>query len=134
MNNRRKMLGIVTGFFLGLRAKAQTPARAPASELGRHELTGVNAGMEVVLADVTAPAGAAGGAHRHPGFVMGYVLEGELKFAINGGTPQVVKTGGTFFEPIGALHTTSASANPNAPVRFLAFMVVPKGSRLSLPA
>jgi quercetin dioxygenase-like cupin family protein len=88
----------------------------------------------VVLSEVTALPGAASKAHRHSGFVVGYVLEGEMQFAINGGNPQVVKTGGAFFEPVGAVHTTSASANPDAPVRFLAFMVVPKGSRSTLPA
>ena len=65
---------------------------------------------------------------------MGYVLEGEMKFAIDGANPQVLKAGGTFFEPSGALHTTGSSAKPDSPVRFLAFMVVPKGSPTVLPA
>jgi quercetin dioxygenase-like cupin family protein len=134
MKSRRNVIGLATAFLAGLRAKAQTPARAPAKELARHELTGPQAGFEVVLVDVTASPGAPSIAHRHPGFVMGYVLEGEMAFAINGGNPQVVKPGGTFFEPSGALHTTGASAMPDSPVRFLAFMVVPKGSPTVLPA
>lgn len=134
MNNRRKFLGFATAFLPWLRAKAQTPARAPATELARHELTGPQAGLEAVLVEVTALAGAPSTVHRHPGFVMGYVLEGEMAFAINGGNHQVVKAGGTFFEPSGALHTAGGSAKPDAPVRFLAFMVVPKGSPTVLPA
>ena len=84
--------------------------------------------------EVTALPGAPSTAHRHPGFVLGYVLDGEMQFAINGASPEVVKTGGTFFEPLGALHTTGASAKPDAPVRFLAFIVAPKGSPVMLPA
>jgi quercetin dioxygenase-like cupin family protein len=134
MKNRRKILGFATAFLLGLRARAQSSARASTKELARQELTGPQAGLEAVLVDVTASAGAPSTVHRHPGFVMGYVLDGEMGFAINDGNPQVVKAGGTFFEPLGALHTTGASAKPDAPVRFLAFMVVPKGSPTRLPA
>ena len=90
--------------------------------------------MEAILVEVTSAAGARSMAHRHPSFVVGYVLEGEMEFGINGGTAQTVKAGATFFEPAGALHTTSASARPDAPVTFLAFMVAPKGSKLTLPA
>jgi quercetin dioxygenase-like cupin family protein len=134
MKTRRKILGYATAFLMALRGKAQTVARVPAKELARHELTGPQAGLEAVLVDVTVLPGGSSTAHRHPGFVMGYVLEGDMGFAINGGSPQVVKAGGTFFEPSGALHTTGASAKPDAPVRFLAFMVVPKGSPTVLPA
>jgi quercetin dioxygenase-like cupin family protein len=134
MKTRRKILGYATAFLMALRGKAQTVARVPAKELARHELTGPQAGLEAVLVDVTVLPGGSSTAHRHPGFVMGYVLEGDMGFAINGRSPQVVKAGGTFFEPSGALHTTGASAKPDAPVRFLAFMVVPKGSPTVLPA
>ncbi len=103
-------------------------------ELARHALTGPQEGMEAILVEVVARPGAASTVHRHPGFVLGYVLAGEMRFAINGASPEIVKTGGTFFEPIGALHTTGGSAKPDAPVRFLAFMVAPKGSPVVLPA
>jgi quercetin dioxygenase-like cupin family protein len=134
MNTRRTMLGFATALFVGLRAKAQNPKRAPAKELARYELSGPQAGLEAILVDVTAMPGAPSAAHRHPGFVLGYVLDGEMEFAINGGEPQVVKTGGTFFEPAGAVHTTGGSAKADAPVRFLAFLVVPKGSPAVVPA
>jgi quercetin dioxygenase-like cupin family protein len=90
--------------------------------------------MEAVLVEVNTAGGVSSMAHRHPGFVLGYVLEGEMLFGINGAAQEVVKTGATFFEPIGALHTTSGSAKSNAPVRFLAFIVAPKGSAVTLPA
>ena len=61
--------------------------------------------------------------------VLGYVLEGQLRFAIDNQPERVVRAGGTFFEPIGALHSTN-SATSDAPARFLAFLVVPKGAPL----
>jgi quercetin dioxygenase-like cupin family protein len=134
IKNRRNFFGIATAFLLGSRAKAQAPARAGAKELARHALSGPHEGMEAILVEVTARPGSASTAHRHPGFVLGYVLDGEMKFGIDGKTPEIVKTGSTFFEPIGALHTTGTSASPDAPVRFLAFIVAPKGSPVTLPA
>lgn len=134
MKNRRNFFGFVTTLLLGIFGKAQTQARAGAKELARHALTGPQTGMEAILVEVTALPGVPSTVHRHPGFVLGYVLEGELQFAINGGKPEAIKTGSTFFEPVGALHTVGASARPDAPVRFLAFLVAPKGSPVVTPA
>ena len=133
MKSRRNFFSFATAFFLGVIGKAQSQARGEAKELARHALTGPQQGMEAILVEVTAPPGHSM-AHRHPGFVLGYVLDGELQFAINGKRPEIVKAGGTFFEPVGALHTTGASAKPDASVKFLAFMVAPKGSPIVLPA
>ncbi len=134
IRNRRNFFQVGMALLLGKRATAQSTARAGAKEVARHALSGPQEGMEAILVEVTARAGTASTAHRHPGFVLGYVLEGELKFSINGTKPEIVKTGSTFFEPRGALHTTGTSANPDAPVRFLAFIVAPKGSPVTLPA
>jgi quercetin dioxygenase-like cupin family protein len=133
-SSRRKFVGLSTALFLGISAKAQAPARAGAKELSRQGLSGPQEGMEAILVEVTIPPGATSTAHRHPGFVMGYILDGAMQFAINGGKPKIVKAGETFFEPVGALHTTGSSAKPDAPVRFLAFIVAPRGSPTTWPA
>ena len=39
--------------------------------------------------------------------------------------------GSTFFEPRGALHSSFGSADPDAPARVVAFLVVPNGSALT---
>lgn len=132
--NRRNFFSIAAALLIGGRAKAQTSAPGGVKELARHALSGPQEGMEAILVEVTAPARGASTAHRHPGFVLGYVLDGEMKFAIDGKSPEIIKSGRTFFEPLGALHTTGASASPQAPVRFLAFIVAPKGSPVRLPA
>jgi hypothetical protein len=45
-----------------------------------------------------------------------------------------VPAGGTFFEPLGAVHTTSGSAIPDSRARVVVFLVVPKGSPIVAPA
>jgi quercetin dioxygenase-like cupin family protein len=131
---RRNFFSIAAAFLLGTRGRAQTPPRAGAKELARYALSGPQEGMEAILVLVSASQEVPSTAHRHPGFVVGYVLDGEMKFAINGGKPDIVKAGSTFFEPPGALHTTGTSASPDSPVKFLAFIVAPKGSPVTLPA
>jgi quercetin dioxygenase-like cupin family protein len=134
MRSRRTALGLLATWFLGSRAKAQPAARGPVKELARHPLTGPQAGMEAILVEVTLLPGVPSRTHRHPGFVLGYVLEGEMSFAFDGQVRKGVKAGETFFEPFGVLHTTGESANPEAPAKFLAFIVAPKGSPVTIPA
>ena len=76
----------------------------------------------------------AGRGHRHPNAVLGYVVEGQMRFAINNEPEKVLPVGGTFFEPAGAVHTTSGSARTDGPTRAVVFMLVPKGAPLSAPA
>ncbi len=56
-------------------------------------------GWQMTATEITIPAGAPPGRkHRHPGFVIGYVLEGQYSFAVNDQAPKVVKAGEMFFE------------------------------------
>jgi cupin domain len=127
--NRRTFLSAAVASLLAVRLDAQTAA-SPRGVLARHTLTGPLQGFDVVLLESSRPPSPAP-EHRHPGAVLGYVLDGQLRFGINHEPAQVVPAGGTFFEPIGAVHTTNESASPDSPVRFLAFFVVPRGSPLA---
>lgn len=117
-----------------LQSPSDTSALRPSGELARFTLTGPLEGFDAVLVELNFAPGASVPAHRHPGFVLGYVVNGQLRFAIDHGQDEVVPAGGTFFEPHGGLHTAFGSASPDAPVRVLAFMVVPRGSPLTAPA
>jgi quercetin dioxygenase-like cupin family protein len=136
MQNRRTFLGLAAASLLPVGLDAQTAAPRPPAELARHALTGPLEGFEVVLLQLNSPPGqrSSGPGHRHPGPVLGYVLEGQMLFGINHEPEQVVSPGGTFFEPTGAVHTAIGSARPDAPARALVFMLVPKGSPLTTPA
>jgi quercetin dioxygenase-like cupin family protein len=110
----------------GRKAYAQ-PADARVREIGKQALAGPFAGMEASLVEVSYPPGGRSAEHRHPGFIVGYVLEGQIRFAINHETPRVLRRGEMFYEPTGALHSTSENAQPGMPAKILAFMVAPRG-------
>jgi quercetin dioxygenase-like cupin family protein len=88
-------------------------------------------GLDASFSDIHVQPGVEGRPHKHSGFVLGYVLEGEYRFAVNGEAPRVVRAGETFFEPPGATHSTSASAN-GQPVRFLAIVIGPQGAPVTV--
>ena len=136
MQNRRTFLEVAAASLLPIAIDAQTAAGRPPTELARHALTGPFEGFEAVLVELNIPPGqrSSGPGHRHPGPVLGYVVEGQMRFAINNDPEKVVPSGGTFFEPSGAVHTTSGSARADGPTRALVFMLVPKGSPLTAPA
>ena len=109
----------------------ETSAPRPSGELARYALTGPLEGFDAVLVELNFQPGVSAPEHRHPGPILGYVVDGQMRTAINHEPDQIVPAGGTFFEPHGALHTSFSSANPDAPVRAVAFLVVPSGSPLT---
>lgn len=138
LQDRRTFLELAAASLLPISfdAQAQTPApRAPA-ELARHALTGPFDGWEVVLVELNIPPGRnqTGPGHRHPAAVLGYIVEGQMRFAINNEPEKILPVGGTFFEPSGAVHTTNGSARTDGPTRAVVFMLVPKGAPLTSPA
>jgi quercetin dioxygenase-like cupin family protein len=73
-------------------------------------------GREVRISIVERAPGTASAPHRHPGHhTFGYVVEGTYEFAIDRQAPRLLKAGDTFYEPPGAVHSTSR--NPSADQR-----------------
>jgi quercetin dioxygenase-like cupin family protein len=141
MPDRRTFLGLAAASLLPITvndvdAQAPAPAAPPVVELARYPLTGAFDGHEVVLVELNIAPGrtSSGPGHRHPGAVLGYVVEGQMRFAINNEPEQILPVGRTFFEPSGAVHTTNGSARTDGPTRAVVFMLVPKGSPLTAPA
>jgi quercetin dioxygenase-like cupin family protein len=116
---------------LGPMSTPETSGPRPSGELARYALTGPLEGFDAVLVELNFQPGVSVPEHRHPGPILGYVVDGQMRTAINHQSDQIVPAGGTFFEPHGALHTSFSSANPDAPVRAVAFLVVPSGSPLT---
>ena len=109
----------------------RTSAPRPSGELARYPLSGDLQGFDAVIVQANFQPGVSAPEHRHPGPIVGYVVDGQMKFSINHEPDKTVPAGGTFFEPRGALHTSFGSADPDAPVRIVAFLVVPTGSPLT---
>jgi len=134
MQDRRTFLSLAASLLpAALAAQTPNPAPTPPRELARHTLTGPLDAFDVVLVELN-PGPGTGRDHRHTGPVLGYVVDGQVRFGVDHGPEQILRAGGTFFEPTGVVHSTFGSANPSGPARVLAFMVVPKGSSGTVPA
>ena len=77
----------------------ETSAPRPSGELARYALTGPLEGFDAVLVELNFRPGVSAPEHRHPGFILGYVVDGQMRTAINHEPDQIVPAGGTFFEP-----------------------------------
>lgn len=146
MMNRRDAIGSLALFaeFLALAgaAEAQTPsggapAQAPARPpVFKHDLPNVTMnGWEVTVSYVDYPPGRVGTPHKHPGFVLAYVLEGSVIAKISDqGDAKTYKTGEMFYEQPGATHEVSKNASQTVPAKLLAMIFAPKGAPPTTPA
>ena len=81
-------------------------------------------GREVRMSLLDRGPGSASPPHRHPGHhTFGYVMEGTYEFAIDGQPPRLLKAGDTFYEPPGAIHSTSRNPSTDRRLKILVFMV-----------
>jgi quercetin dioxygenase-like cupin family protein len=72
--------------------------------------------------------------HRHPGPVFGYVIEGELRYEIQGRPERVIRAGEALWEPGGGVvHLRAANNLPDRWTRFVAVMVCEPGRPMLAP-
>jgi len=122
------------------KAHAQTAAgaqpAAPRPPVFTHDLPNITMeDWEVTVSYVDYPPGRVGAAHKHPGFVLAYVLEGAVVAKISGqGEEKTYQVGQMFYEQPGATHEVSKNASQTEPARLLAMIFAKKGSTLTVPA
>ena len=125
--------GISGDMFLGAMIDLGLDAQALEHELEKLNLDG----WHMTATEITiAPGAPPGRKHRHPGFVIGYVLEGQYSFAVNDQAPQVINAGQMFFESFdapGEVHSASGNASATQPVKFLAIVFTKKGDPVTIP-
>jgi hypothetical protein len=56
-------------------------------------LTGPLEGFDAVLVELSFPPSGSAPEHRHPGFILGYVMEGQMRFAVNHEPDEIVPPG-----------------------------------------
>lgn len=61
--------------------------------------------------------------------MFGYVIEGELEFALGDEKVRTLKAGDTFYEPALALHSVSRNPSATAKTRVLAVLVHPRDAK-----
>ena len=115
-------------------ADAQTPATSPRAPI-KFDLPNLSMDdWEVTISHVDFAPGRVGSAHRHAGFVLAYVLKGEVVTKVSGqGPAKVYRAGEMFFEPPGSVHEESANASQTEPAQLLAMIFAKKGSTLTTP-
>ena len=101
----------------------------------KHDLPNVTMDdWEVTVSYVDYAPGRVGTAHRHPGFVLAYVLEGAVVARISEqGEEKTYAAGQMFYEQPGATHEVSKNASQTQPARLLAMIFAKKGSTLTTP-
>src|SRR5436305_8655078 len=79
MRSRRMLLWKMILAATALKGRKACAQRVDARvrEIGKQALSGPFAGMEASLVKVSYPPGERSAEHRHPGFIVGYVLEGK---------------------------------------------------------
>jgi quercetin dioxygenase-like cupin family protein len=116
-------------------AQPQTQPPAPRPPVFKHDLPNLTMDdWEVTVSYVDYAPGRVGAPHRHPGFVLAYVLEGAVIARISGqGEEQTYNAGQMFYEQPGATHEVSKNASQTQPARLLAMIFAKKGSTLTTP-
>jgi quercetin dioxygenase-like cupin family protein len=140
MISRRDALGSLPMAVLLELAASAASARAQATQPGptavfTHDLPNLTMDdWQVTASYVDYPPGRVGNPHRHPGFVLAYVLEGAVVTGISGQDERTYTVGQMFFEPPGSVHEVSRNASQTQKARLLAMIFAKKGLPLTAPA
>ena len=86
-------------------------------------------GKQVVIAVVSYEPGQSSTAHRHPGSVFAYVLEGKIVSQLDGQPPVTYKAGDSWYEPPRIGHVVSRNASNERPAKLLAFLILDEGAK-----
>jgi quercetin dioxygenase-like cupin family protein len=129
---------IAAGFALMCElAASESDAQAPRAGGGpvfKHGLPNLTMDdWEVTVSYVDYPPGRVGQVHHHAGFVLAYVLEGNVITKISGQEETTYATGQMFYEPPGSTHEVSRNASETQPARLLAMIFAKKGAQLTMP-
>jgi quercetin dioxygenase-like cupin family protein len=86
-------------------------------------------GAEVMTVLIQFPPGDPGTPpHRHPGPAFGYVVEGEMRFELEGQPERVIRAGEAFWEPGGdVIHYQDGNNRTDSWVRFVVTMMCVPG-------
>ena len=90
-------------------------------------------GKDGVLVTVEFAPGHADAAHRHPGHVFAYVLEGSVEMQVEGGELHTLEPGDTFYENPEDTHPFGQNVSKTEPAKLLVFFVTDQNVPLVLP-
>ena len=112
----------------------QSVERAGVDLVFKHDLPNITMDdWEVTVSTVDFAPGRVGKVHHHAGFVLAYVLEGNVVTKVSGQEEKTYRPGEMFFEPPGSTHEVSNNASATQPAKLLALIFAKKGAQLTMP-
>jgi quercetin dioxygenase-like cupin family protein len=88
-------------------------------------------GKRITITIVTFAPGAWSPPHVHGGTVNVWVLKGAIRSQLNYGAMEIFQPGGTFFEPIGGVHSHSGNVSMTDEAQVMAIFVHDEGATLT---
>src|SRR6201989_968983 len=101
--------------------------RPVVTELMKHEYP-KDTGQEGRMLLVEFAPGGGSPAHKHPGAVFVYVLEGSVLTGLNEGEVKIYKAGESWYEEPGCIHRVARNASQTEKAKLLVFFVTQPGS------
>jgi quercetin dioxygenase-like cupin family protein len=128
--------GLASGTLAHAHTQTAAPGAGPRPPVFKHDLPNLTMeNWEVTVNYVDYAPGRVGNPHKHPGFVLAYVLEGAVIAKISGQGEETTYTAGQmFYEQPGATHEVSKNASQTQPARLLAMIFAKKGLPQTTPA
>ncbi len=127
-----KTIKLVTATLL-LLASTTAMSQATAESLFQTDVADVT-NQEIVVLEVSYPAGNKSSSHRHNAHTIVYVLEGSVKMAVAGGETKTLGPGEVFYESPADIHSVSMNASETEPAKILVFFLKEKGAATTEPA
>jgi quercetin dioxygenase-like cupin family protein len=90
-------------------------------------------GKEGLMVTVEFAPGHVDAAHRHPGHVFVYVLEGTIEMQVEGGELRTLRAGDTYYENPTDIHPVGRNVSDTQPAKLLVFFVKEQGVPPVLP-
>lgn len=122
-------VGLCAGFGMSEGLQAQQGIKRIALE--RVDLSDVP-GKTAVMGIAEIAPGTAAGRHSHPGYEIGYMIEGTSVMQFDGEPPREVKAGESYVIPAGTVH--DARAVGDTPARVIAIYIVDRDKPFATPA
>jgi len=91
-------------------------------------------GQSLTAVRVDIAPGGLSPSHRHPGFVLAYVLAGTVRSQLGDGPAIDYHAGQSWVEPPGTLHRLTQNPSATEPASLLAVWVAEDGASLLVPA
>jgi quercetin dioxygenase-like cupin family protein len=115
-------------------SEAQAKAQSETDLVFKHDLPNLTMDdWEVTVSTVDYAPGRVGKVHHHAGFVLAYVLEGNVVTKISEQEERTYRPGEMFYEPPGSTHEVSRNASETKPAKLLAMIFAKKGVPLTMP-